>query len=78
MKKKFNTNKFNIHSKHDYLELGSRRRLNTNIRDDLLSQFEEISYHSSQPMSKMLDVLLIDLLESEDTVKSFIKKVRRY
>lgn len=76
--KKFDTNKFNIHMKQDYLKLGPRRRINTNIREDLLELLEEISYHSNQPISKLLDVILIELFESEDNVKKIIEKTIKY
>lgn len=78
MKRKFTNNTFNIHFKDDYIKLGSRRRLSTQVRDDLLTKFEEISYYSNEHMSKMLDVLLIDLFSSEESVKNFIQKVKEY
>lgn len=77
-KKSTSSNKFNIKFSDDYTKLGKRRRLSTMVRDDLLSDFEEISEITSYPMSKMLDVLLIEMLESEESVHAFLEKVRRY
>jgi len=73
-----NGNKFNIKYANDYTKLGKRRRLSTMVRDDLLSDFEEISELTNYPMSKMLDVMLIDILKSEESVHEFLNKVRLY
>jgi hypothetical protein len=62
---KYNTNKFNIKFTDEYTKLGKRRRLSTMVRDDLLSDFEEISELTTYPMSKMLDVLLMEMMQSE-------------
>lgn len=71
-------NIFNIKFKNDYLKYGSRKRLNTLIREDLLNNFEEISKITGQPKSKMLDVLLLEMMQTEETVDSFLNKVRKY
>lgn len=71
-------NIFNIKFKNDYLKYGSRKRLNTLIRKDLLNKFEEISKITGQPKSKMLDVLLLEMMQTEETVDSFLNKVRKY
>ena len=71
-------NIFNIKFKNDYLKYGSRKRLNTLIREDLLNNFEEISKITGQPKSKMLDVLLLEMMQTEETVDSFLDKVRKY
>lgn len=73
-----NGNKFNIKYANDYTKLGKRRRLSTMVRDDLLSDFEEISNLTNYPMSKMIDVMLLDILKSEETVHEFLNKVRLY
>lgn len=78
MKRKPTQNTFNIKFKDDYTKLGKRRRLSTMVRDDLLTKFEEISYYINEPCSKMLDVLLIDLFKSEESVKDFINRVKQY
>lgn len=78
MKKIFNENTFNIHFKDDYIKLGARRRKNIQIRNDLLTKFEEISYFSGYPISKMVDVLLIEMMQSNETVNSFLNKVKKY
>ena len=69
---------FNIKFKNYYLKYGSRKRLNTLIREDLLNNFEEISKITGQPKSKMLDVLLLEMMQTEETVDSFLNKVRKY
>lgn len=74
----YNSNKFNIKFADEYTKLGKRRRLSTMVRDDLLSDFEEISSLTNQPMSKMLDVLLMEMMQSEENVKLFLEKVRKY
>ena len=71
-------NIFNIKFKNDYLKYGSRKRLNTLIREDLLNNFEEISKITGQPKSTMLDVLLLEMMQTEETVDSFLNKVRKY
>lgn len=71
-------NKFNIKFSDDYTRLGKRRRLSTMVRNDILSDFEEISNLTNYPMSKMLDVLLMDMMKSEQSVKEFLNKVRLY
>lgn len=73
-----NGNKFNIKFSDDYTRLGKRRRLSTMVRDDLLSDFEEISDLTNYPMSKMLDVLLLEMMKSEQSVHEFLNKVRLY
>jgi hypothetical protein len=80
MKKRtnYNNNKFNIKFTDDYTKLGKRRRLSTMVRDDLLTDFEEISELTTYPMSKMLDVLLMEMMQSENSVKLFLEKVRKY
>jgi hypothetical protein len=80
MKKRsnYNNNKFNIKFSDEYTKLGKRRRLSTMVRDDLLTDFEEISDITGYPMSKMLDVLLIEMMQSEQSVKEFLDKVRKY
>lgn len=78
MKRKPKTNPFNIHFKDDYLKLGKRRRLNTQIRNDLLTKFEDLSYFSNEHISKMLDVLLIDLFKDDDSINKFINQVKKY
>jgi hypothetical protein len=73
-----NGNKFNIKYANDYTKLGKRRRLSTMVRDDLLTDFEEISDLTKYPLSRMLDVLLIEMMKSEESVHEFLNKVRLY
>lgn len=74
----YNNNKFNIKFSDEYTKLGKRRRLSTMVRDDLLSDFEEISELTTYPMSKMLDVLLMEMMQSEKSVHEFLDKVKKY
>jgi len=73
-----NGNKFNIKYANDYTKLGKRRRLSTMVRDDILSDFEEISKLTNYPMSRMLDVMLLEIMTSEESVHEFLNKVRLY
>jgi hypothetical protein len=74
----YNNNKFNIKFSDEYTKLGKRRRRSTMVRDDLLSDFEEISELTTYPMSKMLDVLLMEMMQSEQSVHEFLDKVKKY
>jgi hypothetical protein len=75
---RYNTNKFDIKFSNDYTKLGKRRRLSTMVRDDLLTDFEEIAELTQYPMSKMLDVLLMEMMQSKESVHEFLNKVRKY
>lgn len=64
--------------KYDYVKKGTRSVLGTTVNDDLLMELKTLSIRAKQPMSKMLDVMIMETLKDEESVKQFVTKVRNY
>ena len=67
-----------IKFKFDYCKLGAREDFGTTVNKDLLLEFKILSKRINQPMSKCLDVMILDILESEEKTKQFVEKVKKY
>lgn len=74
----YNIRNMKIKSGKEYLDLAPRRRLNTNVREDLLSNFKKLSTKIKTPKSKMLDVMIYLLLEDKEIWDKFMKTLKDY
>lgn len=71
-------NKYNLKLKDEYTQYESRTRLNTTLRDSIHKDITELSILTNQPISKILDVLLLEVFSSEENVQNLVDKVRKY
>lgn len=79
MRKKMTvTNKYNIKFKNSYTQYEPRERINSTLRQSLYDDIVELSILTSEPISKMFNVMLIDIFQSQESVQEFIDKVRKY
>ena len=67
-----------IKFKNNYLQYGDRSNLKTTIRQDLLENLKILSVKCNQPISKIMDVLLLDNLHDEDSINELINKINKY
>jgi tetrahydromethanopterin S-methyltransferase subunit B len=65
-------------SKNDYLKLGDRQPLHTQIRSDLYVKLITLSAQTGNKASKVLDVILLDIFEDENKIEEIKKKVKNY
>lgn len=62
----------------DYLETGERSSIHSSLRQDLYTEMLKLLANSRNPLSKALDILIIDLLSSEANIKEFENKMKNY
>lgn len=63
--------------KYDYAKL-PRKDVHTTINNELYLQFSNLCKTFNQPTSKAYDVLLMMMLQSEESKQAFIKKLKEY
>lgn len=74
----FNINNILVNSKIDYLEKGTRVRVNSTMRKDLAKDFKGLMKKLKRPQSIAFDVLIEMLKEDEDLLKEFIHRILDY
>lgn len=67
-----------IKFKTDYLKTGKRQSLHTTIREDLYNELGMLSFKTRQPISKIIDVMIIDIFENEESTKKFLNLLKKY
>lgn len=65
-------------SKYSYQQAGKRRQITTTVNEEILDKFIQLSLESGQPRTKMMDIALMQIFESEETLDNFMKKVKEY
>lgn len=79
MKRKMQpVNKYNIKFKHNYTQYENRTRINTTLRESVYNDITELSILTNQPISKYLDVILLEVFSSQESVQALVDKVRKY
>jgi hypothetical protein len=67
-----------IKSKNDYLKLGQRIETHLTIREDIYKQFKRFSFDIEQNKSKIIDILLLELLNNNSFRLEVENKVKNY
>lgn len=67
-----------IKDKFDYINKGSRERINTTMREDLKKDIFNLSGYYNIPLSVMLDVWCLMLQENEVLLNEFINNCKKY
>lgn len=69
---------FEYKTHKDYLETGDRDSVHTSLRQDLYTEMLKLLAPSREPLSKALDILIIDLLNDDNKIKEFKIKMKNY
>lgn len=66
-----------IFSKYDYRKY-KRANVHTTIREELYERWLILSIKTKQPATKMFDVLISMVLEDEELMEDFKKRLKKY
>jgi len=69
---------YNYLTKRDYLRLGKRQDVHTKIREDLYIKLCNYSKITHSPVTKILDLLIIDLLSTPESQEQLKIKLHNY
>ena len=68
----------NYISKYDYLLINKRENFHSTIREDLYLEFQILAKRYREPMTKILDLLIIDLLSTPESQEQLKIKLHNY
>lgn len=74
----FKINGIVIKEKKDYLQKGSRSRIDSTMRTDLKKDIMNLSKYMDKSLSVMLDVWVEMLQDDEDLLQMFIDNCKQY
>lgn len=74
----FKINGIVIKEKQDYLQKGSRSRIDSTMRTDLKKDIMNLSKYMDKSLSVMLDVWVEMLQDDEDLLQMFIDNCKQY
>lgn len=70
-------NGIHIKNKYDYAK-NPRKQVTTTINKDLYKEFKILCANHDENMSKAYDVLIMDMLQSEESKQKFIQLLKQY
>ena len=70
--------KFDYITTKDYLETGKRSVIHSSIREDLYTEILQVLAVTKEPLSKAIDIFIMDLLNDENKIKDFRNKMLHY
>lgn len=65
-------------SKYDYLELNTRSNVHTTIREDLYLELSIMSKRMKEPITKILDILVSNIISNSDMQEELKIKLKNY
>lgn len=75
--KHIHISKYKLKNDKHYL-IEPRKSINTSIRCDILNEIKDTSKKTKIPVSKMLDVALLLVLNDDDTKMKFVNILKEY
>ena len=69
---------YNYYTKMDYLKINKRSNVHTSVREDLYIKLFSLSRTLHSPLTKIFDILIIDLLDNPESQEQLKIKLHNY